>query len=149
MLKCFQDNGDGGIKGLTEESIRNMPWCEQCASCKSTRKGHLRLGKARKRSEVINGVIHTDTMERQIKSAPPHSNRKAQCFVDEATRWVWVGYFDSKTHEVFSRMLEEMEDTIQMQQRGSKQWTAGPGQPILVYHTDKGVQDDPWHGLRE
>ena len=49
------------------------------------------------RTNVINFTIHTDTMERAIPSIPPGRFTKIQTFVDEATRWLWIGLFRDKS----------------------------------------------------
>ena len=134
MKLVLKWSGSGDIKNLTEEEIDQMPWCKQCATCKMQRIAHSRLGKKRKRATRINGRIHTDSMERIVKST--QSNRKAQCFVDDFSRYLWVGYFDSKKNEAFTAMLEEMEHILQIQQRNSCQQSTGPGQQIMAYMSD-------------
>ena len=110
MLAAFKE-GDPGIQGLTEESIKAMPWCPQCAACKSTRKGHPRVAKGRKRTQTTNAVIHTDTMERIVPSMAPGRHTRIQTFVDEATRYIWVEYFSDKKAETFMHVLEKFETT--------------------------------------
>ena len=136
MIQAFKDGGDHGIEGLTIKAIREMPWCQDCAACKQTRKGHSRRAKGRKRSTVINEVIHTDTMERTIASLPPGRFTKIQTFVDECTRYLWVRFFRRKTASEFTTMLESFENQAQIQHRKSVQWKGGPGTPVLSYFSD-------------
>ena len=135
MLAAFKE-GDPGIQGLTEESIKAMPWCPQCAACKSTRKGHPRVAKGRKRTQTINAVIHTDTMERIVPSMAPGRHTRIQTFVDEATRYIWVEYFSDKKAETFMHVLEKFETRAQIQHRTSVQWKGDAGTPVLSYFSD-------------
>ena len=136
MIQAFKDGGNHGIEGLTIKAIREMPWCPDCAACKQTRKGHSRRAKERKRSTIINEVIHTDTMERTIASLPPGRFTKIQTFVDECTRYLWVRFFRRKTASEFTTMLESFEHQAQIQHRKSVQWKGGPGTPVLSYFSD-------------
>ena len=136
MLAALKDGGAVGIQGLTKQMIVDMPWCEICAATKQTRRGHPRRAKGRSRTSVINFTIHTDTMERAIPSIPPGRFTKIQTFVDEATRWLWIGLFRDKSAATFNRVLEEFEARAQIQQRQSVQWKGDAGTPVLGYFSD-------------
>ena len=135
MLAAFRE-GDPGIPGLTEASIKAMPWCVECAACKSTQKGHPQVAKGRKRTQTLNAVIHTDTMERIIPSMAPGRFTRIQTFVDEASRFMWVEYFHDKKAESFMKVLDRFEKRAQIQHRRSVQWKGDAGTPVLSYFTD-------------
>lgn len=136
MLQVFKGGCNHGIPGLTERAIREMPWCEDCAACKSTRKGHPQIAKGRRRSSTINAVIHTDGMERAVPSLAPERFTRIQVFVDEATRYLWLSFYRNKSTADFMKMLEEFESRAQVQHRHSVQWKQDAGTPVLSYFSD-------------